>query len=60
MPLPVGDLVPSVMVQTTQAVTVDAPPRRVRPWLAQTGPRAGNWWLGGGGRRGGYSPRTAR
>ena len=37
MPLPGDDLVPAAMVQTTRAVTVDAPPRQVWQWLAQIG-----------------------
>jgi len=37
MPLPGDDLVPSPVVQTTHAVTINAPPQRVWPWLAQTG-----------------------
>jgi hypothetical protein len=37
MPLPGDDLVPCAMVQTTHAVTINAPPQQVWPWLAQTG-----------------------
>ena len=37
MPLPGDDLVPSPVVQTTHAVTINAPPQRVWPWPAQTG-----------------------
>jgi len=37
MPLPGDDLVPCPMVQTTHAVTINAPPQVVWPWLAQTG-----------------------
>lgn len=37
MPLPGDDLVPSPMVQTIHAVTINAPPHLVCPWLAQTG-----------------------
>ncbi len=37
MPLPGDDLVPSAVMQITHAVTIDAPPRQVWPWLVQTG-----------------------
>jgi glyoxylase-like metal-dependent hydrolase (beta-lactamase superfamily II) len=37
MPLPGDDLVQSPMVETTHAVTVNAPPQQVWPWLVQTG-----------------------
>ena len=37
MPLPGDDLVPSPMVQATHAVTINAPPQQVWPWLVQTG-----------------------
>jgi glyoxylase-like metal-dependent hydrolase (beta-lactamase superfamily II) len=37
MPLPGDDLVPSPAVQATHAVTVDAPPQQVWPWLVQAG-----------------------
>jgi glyoxylase-like metal-dependent hydrolase (beta-lactamase superfamily II) len=37
MPLPGDDLVPSPMVQTTHAVTINVPPQQVWPWLVQTG-----------------------
>ncbi len=37
MPLPGDDLVRSPLVQTTHAVTINAPPQLVWPWLAQTG-----------------------
>ena len=37
MALPGDDLVPAPMVQTTHAVTINAPPQRVWPWLVQTG-----------------------
>ena len=37
MPLPGDDLVPSPMVQTTHAVTINASPQQVWPWLVQTG-----------------------
>ena len=37
MPLPGDDLVPAPILQTTHAVTIDAPPQQVWPWLVQTG-----------------------
>ena len=37
MPLPGDDLVPSPVVQTTHAVTINAAPQQVWPWLVQTG-----------------------
>jgi glyoxylase-like metal-dependent hydrolase (beta-lactamase superfamily II) len=37
MPLPGDDLVPSPIAQTTHAVTINAPPQQVWPWLVQTG-----------------------
>jgi glyoxylase-like metal-dependent hydrolase (beta-lactamase superfamily II) len=37
MPLPGDELVPFPVVQATHAVTINAPPHRVWPWLVQTG-----------------------
>jgi glyoxylase-like metal-dependent hydrolase (beta-lactamase superfamily II) len=37
MPLPGDDLVPSPIAQTTHAVTINAPPQQVWPWLVQIG-----------------------
>ena len=37
VPLPGDDLVPSPMVETTHAVTINASPQRVWPWLVQVG-----------------------
>ena len=37
MPLPGDDLVPASILQTTHAVTIDAPPQQVWPWLVQIG-----------------------
>jgi len=37
MPVPGDDLVPSPVVQTTHAVTINAAPQQVWPWLVQTG-----------------------
>jgi hypothetical protein len=37
MPLPGDDLVPAPLVQTTHAMTINAPPEQVWPWLVQLG-----------------------
>jgi glyoxylase-like metal-dependent hydrolase (beta-lactamase superfamily II) len=37
MPLPGDDLVPSPVAQATHAVTINAPPQQVWPWLVQIG-----------------------
>jgi len=37
MPLPGDDLVPSPIAQATHAVTINAPPQQVWPWLVQIG-----------------------
>ena len=37
MPLPGEDLVPAPLVHTTHAVTINAPPQQVWPWLVQIG-----------------------
>ncbi|MEV0168853.1 SRPBCC family protein [Nonomuraea fuscirosea] len=44
-PLPGDDIVPRPHVAATRAITIDAPPEAVWPWLAQMGghPRAG-WY----------------
>jgi hypothetical protein len=47
-PLPGDDVVPDARYVTTRAVTIDAPPERIWPWLVQMGQdRAGfythNW-----------------
>lgn len=36
-PLPGDDLVPHPRVQSTRAITIDAPPERVWPWIVQMG-----------------------
>jgi hypothetical protein len=38
-PMAGDEIVPDARLQTTRAVTVDAPPRLVWPWLVQMGPR---------------------
>jgi len=54
--LPGDDLVPNVKVGYTQAITINAPPEQVWPWLVQIGYGRGGWYtydwvyklLGGG------------
>jgi hypothetical protein len=43
-PFPGGDLVPGALRSATMAVTIDAPPDRVWPWLAQMGLDRGGWY----------------
>jgi hypothetical protein len=42
-PMPLDDRVPNPTMQTTMAITIDAPPEAIWPWLVQVGdpPRAG-------------------
>ena len=42
-PLPGDDLVPRPMWEATRAVTIDAPPAEVWPWVAQMGYGRGGW-----------------
>ena len=41
--LPGDDLVPDADIQVTRAVSIDAPPERVWPWLAQIGQDRGGF-----------------
>ena len=43
-PLPGDDLVPCPQWEATRAVTIDAPPLEVWPWLAQMGYGRGGWY----------------
>ena len=44
-PLPGDELVPKPVWQETRAITIDAPPQEVWPWLVQMGGgRAGWYW----------------
>lgn len=43
-PLPGDELVPAPALQTTRAVTIDAPPGDVWPWLAQIGQDRGGFY----------------
>ena len=53
--MPGDDIVPEPMYITTQAVTIDAPPERVWPWLVQMGAGRAGWYsydrIDNGGRR---------
>jgi hypothetical protein len=42
--MPGDGLVPDPMYSTTQAATIDVPPERVWPWLAQMGAGRGGWY----------------
>lgn len=54
-PFPGADLIPGGTRGATMAVTIDAPPSQVWPWLLQMGYRRGGWyswdWLDNFGRR---------
>ncbi len=43
-PLPGDDLVPEPRVQSTRAITIDAPPERVWPWIVQMGIHRGGFY----------------
>ena len=43
-PLPGDDLVPRPMFNATRAITIDAPPDRVWPWLVQAGVTRAGWY----------------
>src|SRR5579883_2521552 len=43
-PFPDAGLVPGGTRGATMAVTIDAPPERVWPWLAQMGTDRGGWY----------------
>jgi hypothetical protein len=43
-PLPGDDQVPHPFVTATRAVTIDAPPEQVWPWLVQMGYRRAGWY----------------
>jgi hypothetical protein len=43
-PLPGDVLVPEPMASITNAITVNVPPARVWPWLAQLGSHRGGWY----------------
>jgi hypothetical protein len=43
-PFPAAELIPDGSRSATMAVTIDAPPERVWPWLAQMGTDRGGWY----------------
>jgi len=43
-PLPGDDLVPRPMFNATRAITINAPPERVWPWLVQAGVTRAGWY----------------
>ena len=43
-PLPVDTLVPEPIFASTHAITIDAPPERVWPWIAQMGAGRAGWY----------------
>ena len=43
-PLPVDALVPEPIFASTHAITIDAPPERVWPWIAQMGAGRAGWY----------------
>lgn len=43
-PLPGDDLVPRPMFNATRAITINAPPDRVWPWLVQAGVTRAGWY----------------
>ena len=45
MSLPGDELVPHPMVEWTRAVTIDAPPEKIWPWLAQMGYGRGGFYI---------------
>jgi hypothetical protein len=42
--MPGDDLLPSAQYRCTRALTIDAPPERVWPWLVQVGCRRAGWY----------------
>jgi hypothetical protein len=42
--LPGDELIAAPMAETTHAITVDAPPERIWPWLVQMGWHRGAWY----------------
>jgi hypothetical protein len=57
-PLPVDALVPQPIFASTHAVTIDAPPERVWPWIAQMGAGRAGWYSWDAVDNGGAPSRT--
>jgi hypothetical protein len=57
-PLPVDGLVPKPMFTSTHAITIDAPPERVWPWIAQMGAGRAGWYSWDAIDNGGAPSRT--
>jgi hypothetical protein len=62
-PLPVDTLVPEPIFASTHAITIDAPPERVWPWIAQMGACRAGWYSwdridNGGTRRASVRPSS--
>lgn len=43
-PMPGDDIVPKASFAATRAITIDAPPQRVWPWIVQLGYRRAGWY----------------
>jgi hypothetical protein len=57
-PLPVDTLVPEPIFASTHAITIDAPPDRVWPWIAQMGSGRAGWYSWDAIDNGGAPSRT--
>ena len=57
-PLRVDALVPEPIFASTHAITIDAPPERVWPWIAQMGAGRAGWYSWDGIDNGGTPSRT--
>ena len=57
-PLPIDSLVPEPIFTSTHAITVDAPPERVWPWIAQMGAGRAGWYSWDAIDNGGAPSRT--
>jgi hypothetical protein len=57
-PLPVDALVPEPIFESTHAITIDAPPERVWPWIAQMGAGRAGWYSWDAIDNGGAPSRT--
>jgi hypothetical protein len=57
-PLPVDALVPEPIFASTHAITIDAPPEQVWPWIAQMGAGRAGWYSWDAVDNGGAPSRT--